>query len=79
VIPHVWFFAMNMLVTLLFANADINSRVASTCPFYFWAVADLLVHRENYSKVSLANFAIAHNLLYMVLNLVLFPMEVGFF
>ena len=78
VIPHAWFFAVNMLLTLLFANADINSRVASTCPFYFWAVADLIVHRDSYSKVSLANFAIAHNVLYMVLNFVLFTMEVGF-
>jgi len=78
VIPHAWFFALNMLVTLLFANSDINSRVASTCPFYYWAVADLLVHRENFSKVSLANFAILHNVLYMILNFVLFPTEVGF-
>lgn len=68
-----------MLLCLFFANADINSRVASTCPFYYWAVADMIVHRKKTESIfCLANFALLHNALYMVLNFLLFSMEVGF-
>jgi hypothetical protein len=75
-IPHVWFFSINILLTLLFANADINSRVASTCPYYYWAVADLIVNLKQHK--GLASFALLHNVLYLLLNLLLFTMEVGF-
>ena len=41
-IPHAWYFAVQLTLVALFANADINSRVASTCPFYFWAFAAIV-------------------------------------
>jgi hypothetical protein len=72
----VWYLTLNMFLTLLFANADINSRVASTCPIYFWAVADLLTSGKRPSKLGI--FALVHNTGYMILNFVLFSMEVGF-
>lgn len=36
-------FLLNMLVVLLFANQEINARVASTCPFFFLALSELSV------------------------------------
>ena len=42
ILPHSLVFALNMLLMLLYANADVNSRVASTCPFYYWAAAVII-------------------------------------
>jgi hypothetical protein len=36
-------FILNMLLVLLMGNSEINSRVASTCPFYFYALAQLIL------------------------------------
>lgn len=41
--PHAWYFLLQIGIVLVFANAEINSRVASTVPFYYWAVAAILV------------------------------------
>lgn len=83
-IPHLWYFTIQLALVLLFANADINSRVASTIPIFYWIVSSLILEgnsgdkqtAEKASKVGW--FACMHNLVYMGLNLVLFPMEVGF-
>jgi len=40
-LPHAYVFLVNMLIVLLLANTEINSRVASTCPFYYYAFAQL--------------------------------------
>jgi hypothetical protein len=42
-LPHAYVFILNMVIVLLFANAEINSRVASTCPFYYYAWAQLII------------------------------------
>lgn len=42
-LPHAYVFIANMVIVLLFANAEINSRVASTCPFYYYSWAQLIV------------------------------------
>jgi len=66
-----------MLLALFFANADVNSRIASSCPFYFWTVAAIFNEERGFSNI--AAFARLHNVAYMLLNFVLFIMEVGFF
>jgi hypothetical protein len=66
-----------MLLALFFANADVNSRIASSCPFYFWTVA--AVFSNSKESPGIAAFARLHNVAYMLLNFVLFLMEVGFF
>ena len=38
-LPHFMVFAITLLTVLIFANTEINSRVASTCPFYFIALS----------------------------------------
>ena len=74
--PHMLFWSLNMVILLLFANAEINSRITSTCPFYFWAVAELLSSKP---KLSVIGFIIlGHNIIYMFVNLCFFPMEKGF-
>jgi hypothetical protein len=93
-VPHAWYFCIQILLILLFANADINSRVASTCPFYYWAVASLIIEGDGtpnqqfvdgdstraVSKMTwIAKFAILHNFTYMMLNFITFPMEAAFF
>ena len=59
---------------MLFANTDINSRVASTIPLYYWGSAAILIER----KGKIATYIQMHNLGYMLANFVIFPMEVGF-
>jgi len=78
----------------LFANADINSRVAGTLPFYFWAFAAIAT--EQYRELNpmrynnsveakkgkgplMAKFALVHNFAYLLLNCITFPMEAAFF
>lgn len=73
IVPHALVFTANMLLVMLFANADINSRVASTCPFYFWAAAVILTEDSKWGKL-----ICLHNVCYLLLNFVLFYMEVGF-
>jgi len=82
-VPHAWYFALQLSLVFLFANADINSRVASTCPFYFWAFAATVHESNTHPKVAsvkwMARLALTHNFAYMVLNLITFPMEAAFF
>ena len=82
--PHIWYFALQLLLVMLFANADINSRVASTCPFYFWALAAIVNEANQKHKVEasvrwMAGLALVHNFAYMILNFATFPMEAAFF
>ena len=73
-VPHVWYMAIQLTLVLLYANADINSRVASTLPIYYWAFSALILEGSKMSKL-----ACFHNILYMVLNMLLFHTEIGFF
>ena len=38
-LPHAYIFIINMVLVLFMANSEINSRVASTWPFYYFAFA----------------------------------------
>ena len=71
------YWTINMVIMLLFANSEVNSRVTSTMPFYYWAVAELMMGGKRMGK--LGKLALAHNVVYMLFNFALFPMEVGFF
>ena len=73
-VPHVWYMAIQLTLVLLYANADINSRVASTLPIYYWAIATLIQEESKVGKL-----ACFHNLLYMGLNVLLFHTEIGFY
>jgi hypothetical protein len=65
------------MLILTLANADINSRVASTIPFYYWAAAATIV--EGKKKLSgMAILIAAHNVGYLLGNMFLFPTEIGF-
>lgn len=73
-VPHVWYMAIQLTLILLYANADINSRVASTLPIYYWAFAALILEGSKIAKL-----ACFHNILYMGLNVLLFHTEIGFY
>ena len=45
-IPHTWYMFLQLTLVLLFANADINSRVASTLPLYFWAFSSFVLEES---------------------------------
>ena len=84
VVPHCYYLFVQLIVVLLYGNAEINSRVASSLPIYYWAVASLLVEGDgkessNKSMSYQARFAAVHNIIYLILNLLLFPVESGFF
>jgi hypothetical protein len=70
---HLVYLVVSMLLVLLYANTDINGRVASAIPLYFWASGSRLSEQGVLQKV--INL---HNLGYMVVNFVIYPMEVGF-
>jgi len=53
IIPHAFFYMVYMLTILSFANVEINSRVAHTCPFFFWGSAAIIV--ETKTKWSMAD------------------------
>jgi len=82
IIPHFWCFTVHMSLILFFANAEINSRVASTIPFYYWAVAAIVTEskaEEFLGSSKIAKLAVVHNMAYLVLNLIFFPMNTAFF
>lgn len=74
--PHAYFFFCNMLLTLLFANADVNSRIASSCPYYFWTVVAVWKHKNGETFIS--DYSKLHNIVHMLLNYSLFLMEIAF-
>ena len=81
-VPHVWYMAIQLTLVLLYGNADINSRVASTIPIYFWSFASLILEKpanESQRMSWFARFGCFHNLLFLLLNIILFPVEIGFF
>ena len=47
-LPHAYIFIANMVIVMFLANSEINARVASTCPFYYFAFSQLIVevHEE---------------------------------
>lgn len=77
---HFIYFAVSILLCLIFANAEINSRVASVCPIYYWLASDVI--SDYGSKKANGSFLgwllVVHNISYLCINLVLFTMEVGF-
>ena len=81
IVPHCYYFFIQLIVVLLYGNAEINSRVASSLPVYYWAVASMLVEGGGKAKQMTwpARVAAGHNVLFLVLNLLLFPAETGFF
>ena len=77
-VPHIWYMAIQLTLVLLYANADINSRVASTLPIYYWGFASMVTESEG-KMATLARVACWHNLIYMGLNVMLFHTEIGFY
>ena len=85
-LPHAYIFIINMIIVLLTANSEINSRVASTCPFYFYAFSQLIIEvyeemKKNQKmtiKHGVVLLMLAYNTVVMVLNLLLFTVEIGF-
>ena len=89
-LPHAYIFLVNMTVVLLLANSEINSRVASTCPFYFYAFSQLILECHKDLKNSQQQKAVSlyqhvliaislwYNQVIMMLNLLLFTVEIGF-
>jgi len=85
-LPHAYIFIINMIIVLLTANSEINSRVASTCPFYFYAFSQLIIEvyeemKKNQKmtiKHKVVLLMLAYNTVVMVLNLLLFTVEIGF-
>lgn len=53
IIPHAFFYMVYMLIIFGFANVEINSRVAHTCPFFFWGSAAIIA--ETKTKWSMAD------------------------
>lgn len=83
IIPHVWVMLMQLAIVFFYANVEINSRVASTCPMYYWGLASLL--HEGASPLSgskttawFGKLAVFQNLIYMGINMVRFPLSAGF-
>lgn len=54
IIPHALFYMIYMLIIVSFANLEINSRVAHTCPFFFWGSAAIIA--ETKKEWSFADF-----------------------
>jgi len=85
-LPHAYIFLLNMLIVFLIANMEINSRVASTCPFYFLAFSQLIIEtKEELVKKEASGYkhavvliSLIYNSVVLVLNLVLFTVEIGF-
>jgi len=86
--PHFLVFVVNLMIVMLVANSEINARVASTCPFYYIAVSQLVtetyqeIRDKNCKRLSYKHWVVTLSLLYnsvvMVLNLVLFSGDIGF-
>lgn len=53
ILPHAFFYMVYMLIIFGFANVEINSRVAHTCPFFFWGSAAIIA--ETKTKWSMAD------------------------
>lgn len=85
-LPHAFVLVVNIMLVLLFANTEINSRVASSCPFYFYAFSQLVIEvidelrtkRHVTLKQLIVVLALAYNAVVMMLNLLLFTVEIGF-
>ena len=73
-LPHTYLFTLNTLVVLLFANTEIIARVNTTCPFYFYAWAEMITEKEE----RLLKAFKYYNAIIMGLNLLLFTAEIGF-
>ena len=75
IVPHCLFFLAQMVLTVGFANADINSRVASCCLFYYLVAAHTLTKEPSGWFAWVIRL---HNFGYLLTNLVLFQTEIGF-
>lgn len=42
-LPHAYILLINVIIVFMLANTEINARVASTCPYYFYALAQLII------------------------------------
>ena len=77
-VPHIWYMSIQLTLVFLYANADINSRVASTLPIYYWGFASLVTESKG-KMANLARFACWQNLIYMCYNVCWFSAEIGFY
>lgn len=87
ILPHAYIFFANILIVFFLANSEINSRVASTCPFFYMALSQLIY--ETFDDIYVQNkpveykhvvvmVSMMYNVVVMFLNLVLFTVGIGF-
>uniref|UniRef100_A0A7S3IKZ9 Uncharacterized protein n=1 Tax=Strombidium inclinatum TaxID=197538 RepID=A0A7S3IKZ9_9SPIT len=86
-LPHAFVMIVNLLVVMLFANSEINARVASTTPFYFLEFAHLIIESRNelfyaskdhptsfWSRLRLKHVAVSISIFYNYAVLVVNPL-----
>jgi len=64
------------LVTFIMANSDVNSRQASTSPYYFWFY--ILNTQDVKTPTWVKLLLVGHNLGYLAANLAIMPLDIGF-
>lgn len=85
-VPHFWVLFINLITVLLFANTEINSRVASTCLFYYVGLSQIVIETYNELKEGkkltfkhlMVFMTLTYNTVVMLLNLLLFSVGIGF-
>ena len=77
-LPFGYMFVINVVTVILFANSEIIGRVATTCPFYFYAWAQLIVENNKGLQGWIVGLYGVYNIVVLALNLFLFTTEIGF-
>lgn len=71
----VWNYLLTILMVLVGANHEVNTRLVSMSPIYLLGVCDLLFgKRHNFVEKSLAKLVAGWNVATLVWNMVLFPL-----
>ena len=75
---------IQLVIVMLYGNQEINSRVASSLPIYFWALGAMVVEGNGDPKFKgamtiPARIAVFHNVLFLLLNLLGFSSEWAFY
>ena len=83
IVPHFYYMFLQLFVVLVYGNQEINSRVASSLPIYFWIAASMFVEGDGCQKSAkmtwAARLVVLHNLGYLIWNILAFFSEWGFY
>ena len=83
IVPHFYYMFLQLVVVLVYGNQEINSRVSSSLPVYFWIAASMFVEGDGSQKSSSmtwpARIIVLHNLAYLIWNILAFFSEWGFY